>query len=233
MRKIDLRWILLAALLLAGPLQAKERSGELAPPEVQKEQDQILKSLTEGNKRHIQHRTLKSGLAKVMIVSCADSRVPPETVFNMKPGELFTNRAFGNIVDKDILASLEYGAVHLNCRVLVVLGHTKCSALKDAIAEHDHPRANWDSLNEQDLDAQLQPAVSEVEETNRQQEAREGKKLEGDAFLDAVVKSNVLHTMHSIREQSPLLWKLENSDMLRIVGAVYDLESGKVEWIKE
>ena len=233
MRKIDLRWILLAALVWVGPLQAKERSGELAPPEVRKEQEQIMKALVQGNKRHMQHRTLKSGLPQVMIVSCADSRVPPETVFNMKPGEIFTTRAFGNIVDKAILGGLEYGAVHLNCRVLVVLGHTDCTALKDAIEEHDHPRTTWDSLNEQDLDAQLQPAVSEVEETNRQQEAREGKKLEGEAFLDAVVKTNVLHTMRAIREQSPLLWRLENSDMLKIVGGVYDLKTGKVEWIQE
>ena len=149
--------------------------------------------------------------------------MPRETVFNLKPGEIFTNRAFGTIVDKSILASLEYGAEHLNCRVLVVLGHTNCSALKDAIEEHDHPRSEWRSLNQQDLNERLQPAVDSLLD----------KTLMGDARLDAVVRANVLNTMKTIREQSLVLWNLEQDDMIKIVGAIYHLDSGKVEWIKE
>ena len=182
-----------------------------------------MKMLMDGNRRHQKHVVRKSGLPRVMIVSCADSRVPPETVFNLKPGEIYTNRAFGNIVDKVILGSLEYGAEHLNCRVLVVMGHTGCTAVRDAIEEHDHPRPLWRSLNQQDLNQRLQPAVNAVLDQN----------LKGDALLDAVVRANVLNTMRTIREQSPLLWNLEQDDMIKIVGAVYHLDSGKVEWLKD
>jgi carbonic anhydrase len=75
--------------------------------------------------------------------------------------------------------------------------------------------------------------VAEVEESNLNLKAKTDKQLEGEALLEGVVKSNILHTMHSIREQSPLLWKMEQDDMLRIVGGVYNLDTGKVEWIKE
>ncbi len=240
MQTKHLKWILTAVLLSAIPVWAAERNGELLPytapkeaKEIKKEQDDVMKMLMAGNKYHTGHLKRKSGLPRVMVVSCADSRVPPETVFHVQPGELYTNRAFGNIVDKVILGSLEYGAEHLNCRVLVVMGHTECTALKDAIAENDHPRSEWRSLNQQALNEQLEPAVSEVEEAQKQAEAQTGKKLEGDDLLEAVVKANVLNTMHSIRQQSPMLWDLEQKDLLKIVGCVYHLDSGKVEWIKE
>ncbi|HEY5038200.1 MAG TPA: carbonic anhydrase [bacterium] len=233
MRIINPRWILLALFVFAAPLAARERTGELAPPKVKKEQDAIMKALMDGNKKHASHRTLKSGLPKIMVVSCADSRVPPEAVFNLKPGELYTNRAFGSIVDKVILGSLEYGAEILHCRVLVVLGHTNCTAVKEAIAEHNHPRTEWRSLNQRSLYEQIEPSVAEVEESNLNLKAKTDKQLEGEALLEGTVKSNILHTMHSIREQSPMLWKLEQDDLLRIVGGVYNLDTGKVEWIKE
>ncbi len=223
MRTISPRWILLLALLLAPPVVAAERTGVLAPPDVKKEQDAIMKTLTDGNKKHMHHVVRKDGLAHIMVVSCADSRVPPETVFNLKPGEIFVNRAFGTIVDKSILASLEYGAEHLGCKVLVVLGHTNCSALKEAIEEHDHPRAIWRSINQQDLDSRLQPSINAILD----------KSLLNEARLDAVVRSNVLNTMKTIREQSLVLWNLEQDDMIKVVGGIYHLDTGKVEWIKQ
>ncbi len=223
MRSIQARWVFLMTLILAAPLGAWERSGVLAPPEVKKEQDAIMKSLVEGNRHHMKHQDSLAGEPHIMIVSCADSRVPPETVFNLKAGKIFTTRAFGTIVDKSILGSLEYGAEHLNCRVLVVLGHTNCSALKEAIEEHDHPRSDWRSLNQQDLNERLQPAVNAIED----------KTLLGEARLDAVVRANVLNTINTIRQQSLVLWNMEQNDMIKIVGAVYHLDSGKVEWIKQ
>jgi len=223
---INARWIFLITLILAAPLGAWERTGVLAPPDVKKEQDKIIKMLTDGNKHFLNKGSLANGKPAIMIVSCADSHVPPEVVFNVKPGILFTTRAYGNIVDKSILASLEYGADPvdgLGCKVLVVLGHTNCTALGRAIKEHDHPRAIWRSLNEQDLDSRLQPAVNAIEDQT----------LMGEARLDAVVRTNVLNTIKTIREQSLVLWNLEQDDMLKIVGAVYHKDTGKVEWIKQ
>jgi carbonic anhydrase len=233
MRPTNPKWILLAVVLLAMPLGARERTGELAPAEVKKEQDAIMKALETGNKHHMNNLSRKPGLARVIVVSCADSRVPPEVVFHMPPGELFTARAFGNIVDKELLATLEYGAEHLGCKVLVVMGHTNCSALKEAIEEHNHPRTEWRSLNQKALYQELEPAVAEVEEDQRIAQARTGKVLVGEAFLDAVVRTNILSTMHAIREQSPLIWNLEQGDMIKMVGCIYHLDSGKVEWIKQ
>jgi len=232
MRHTSPKWILLAVVLLATPLWAGERTGVLEP-DVKKETDAIMKALEAGNKHHMHNLVRKSGGPKIMVVSCADSRIPPEVVFHMQPGELFITRAFGNIVDKEILATLEYGAEHLNCKVLVVLGHTNCSALKDAIEEHNHPRTEWRSLNQEALYEKLEPAVSEVEEDQRLSKARTGKELVGEGFLDAVVRVNILSTMRAIREQSPVLWDLEQKDLIKVVGGIYHLDSGKVEWIKE
>jgi carbonic anhydrase len=244
MRKINPKWILAAALLWAAPLWAAERNGELLPytasspaqaRQIKKEQDDALKSLIAGNKRFMRHGPRHTGNPTVMIVSCADAHVPPETIFGVKPGTLYTNRAFGNIVDKVILASLEYGAEHLGCKVLVVMGHTGCTALETAIEEHDHPRPDdqWRSLNQKALYEELEPAVAEVEQVQKEDEARTGKSLKGEALLNAVVKANVLSTMHAIREQSPLLWDLEQKDFLKIVGCIYNKDTGKVDWIKE
>ena len=217
---------LLMVLLLVSPLGARERTGELAPADIQKTQQEIMKALKDGNEYHMAHIVRKSGLPKVMVVSCADSRVPPEVVFHMKPGELYVNRAWGNIVDKVILGSLEYGATHLHCSVLVALGHTDCTALQQAIKEHDHPKATealWRSLNLEDLNGRLQPAVEAVTETSLSPKER----------VDAVVRTNVINTMRTIREQSPTLWQLENGDLLKIVGCVYHIDGGRVEWLKE
>src|SRR5665213_238612 len=210
-------------LILTLPVNAVERTGVLAPADVKKVQDAVMQMLISGNKINQAHLVLKPGLPKLMMVSCADSRVEPEVIFHMKPGEIYTVRAFGNIVDKSILGSLEYGADKLQCRVLVVLGHTHCSALQEAISEHDNPTSVWRSLNLQDLNTRLQPAVESVTD----------KTLSDDDRLDAVVRANVLNTMRTIREASPDLWQLEQDDMLKIVGGVYNLKTGKVEWLKE
>jgi carbonic anhydrase len=210
-------------LILTLPVNAVERTGILAPADVKKEQDEVMQMLISGNKINQAHIVLKPGLPKLMMVSCADSRVEPEVIFHMKPGEIYTVRAFGNIVDKSILGSLEYGADKLQCRVLVVLGHTHCSALQEAISEHDNPTSVWRSLNLQDLNDRLQPAVESVTD----------KSLSDNDRLDAVVRANVLNTMRTIREESPDLWQLEQDDMLKIVGGIYHLNTGKVEWLKE
>ena len=243
MRTINPRWMLFAAFLLAAPLMATDRSGVLLTDEkagatketkeIKKEQDDIMKRLVSGNKAHMQNLNRKHGIPHIMVVSCADSRVPPEIVFHMQAGELYTVRAYGNIVDQDILASLEYGVEHLNARVIVVLGHTDCTALKDAIDEHQHPRTEWRSLNQKALYEKLEPAVAEVEHSQKISEARNGNHLEGGAFWDAVVRTNILSTMHVIREQSPTIWQAENNDTIKIVGCIYHLENGKIEWIKE
>lgn len=256
MRTIHPKWFLLAAALGATSLWAAGRTGILLTSDkvdatkeqkaewkaIKKDQDDVMKMLAAGNKRHVNHMVHGKN-PRLMVISCADSHVDPDAVFAAKPGDIFTIRAYGNVVDKVILASLEYGANGmeetgkdgLGIHVLVVMGHTDCTAIKSAIEEHDNPRADdqWDSLNEKALYEPLEPAVAEVEETQKQTEAQMGKKLEGEDFIGAVVKTNVLNTMHQIRQQSPILWHLEQKDILKIVGCIYHKDTGKVEWIKE
>lgn len=245
MRTTYPKWILLAAILGTTSLWAADRTGALLEDygdvkttkedkAIKKEQDDLMKMLVSGNKYHVKHMVHGKD-PRVMVVSCADSHVTPEAVFHAQPGELFVNRAFGNVVDKVILASLEYGAKELGCRVLVVMGHTDCTAVKGAMDEHANPRTEdqWDSLSQKALYEEIEPAVAEVEEVENKSEAQTGKKLEGKDLIEAAVKTNVLNTMHDIRQQSPILWGLEKKDYLKIVGCVYHKDSGKVEWIKE
>ncbi len=246
MRVIHPKRLLAAAVLLATlPLWAAERTGALLDDygdvkttkeekAIKKEQDAILRMLIAGNKRHVQHMVHGKD-PRVMVVSCADSHVTPESVFNASPGELFVNRAFGNVVDKVILASLEYGATVLHCPVLVVMGHTDCTAVEGAIQEHDNPRTEdqWDSLNQKALYEELEPSVDEVEQAQDESAAQTGNRLTGGPFLEAVVRANVLNTMRQIRQKSPVLWHLEQKDYLKIVGCIYHKDTGKVDWIKE
>jgi carbonic anhydrase len=248
MRISDAKWVLLAAMIGTAPLWAADRTGILLTSDqqegtkeqkaewkaIKKDQDAVMKTLISGNKYHAAHMVHGKD-PQVMVVSCADSHVTPETVFHVPAGYLFVNRAFGNVVDKVILASLEYGATNLGCHVLVVMGHTDCTAVKGAMDEHANPRTEdqWSSLNQKALYERIEPAVAEVEAVQEKTEAQTGTPLEGEALVEATVKTNVLNTMHDIRQQSPILWGLENKDYLKIVGCVYHKDSGKVEWIKE
>jgi carbonic anhydrase len=228
MRTLDMKRVLALGLLLTAPLWAAERTGILLKdtPEIKKAQDDVMKTLNAGNKKHMGNVSRKGGLPRVMMVSCADSRIPLEKVFSVPAGEIFTFRAFGNVVDKVILGGLEYGAQTLDCRVLVVLGHTGCTAVKEAIGEHDHPRPSehlWRSLNRKDLIDRLKPAVAAIRHKEMTEEQRH----------EAVVRQNVYNVMRTIREQSVVLWDLEQDDIVKIVGGVYHLDSGKVEWLKQ
>jgi carbonic anhydrase len=242
MRILSPKLIFSALILLAMPLWAEERTGILltddnlkvteTQKEIKKDQDDVMKMLIAGNKRHSKHM-VHGIVPRIMVVSCSDAHVPPDAVFNTKPGELYTNRAWGNIVDQALLGSLEYGAEQLNCRVLVVMGHSDCTALREAIAEYNHPRTEWRSLNQQALYQRLEPGVAEMIKAQDETEAQAGKRLEGQDLIDAVVKNNVLNTIHDIREQSPVLWRLEQDDVLKIVGCIYHKDTGIVEWIKQ
>ncbi len=240
MSKLNLKWLIPGILLLAAPLWAAERTGVLLPytapekaTEIKKEQDDAMMKLIGGNQYFVKHQTEHAANPSVMVVSCSDSHTPPESIFHMKTGELFVNRVFGNVVDKVILGSLEYGAQTLNCRVLVVMGHSGCTAIKGAIAEYRHARTSWVSMNQESLYNQIEPAVAEVENTQKHIKAKTDIELKGDDFDEAVVRVNILSTMRYIREQSPILWDLEHKDILKIVGCIYHKETGKVEWIKE
>ena len=192
----------------------------------------LLKKLIEGNKRFVEGKLLHPGrtpkdfqalaegqMPLVGIVGCADSRVPPEVVFDQGVGDLFVVRVAGNIVDGAgplVKGSLEFGVGVLGVRLILVLGHTACGAVKAAI-EHIEGNDNLPgSIG--DLIDPIRPIVRSV------------KGQTGDKLVN-VTKANVIAGVRRLETLNPILAKLVKSGELLVAGGVYDLATGKVEMV--
>lgn len=153
------------------------------------------------------------------ILSCIDSRVSAELVFDQGLGDVFSIRIAGNFVNEDILGSMEFGCKLAGTMLVVVLGHTSCGAIKGAC---DHARLG----NLTALIKKIEPAVAAVKEPT-EKSLRNSKNLE---FVDRVSAKNVEITIDNIRERSPVLADMEEKGEILIVGAMYDLATGSVEF---
>lgn len=151
------------------------------------------------------------------ILSCIDSRVSAELVFDQGLGDIFSIRIAGNFVNEDILGSMEFGCKLAGTKLIVVLGHTSCGAIKGAC---DHAKlGNLTKMLEK-----IEPAVNAVSEPS-DQSLRNSQNLE---FVDEVSKKNVELTMQNIRKQSDVLAEMEKKGEVKIVGGMYDLSNGEV-----
>jgi carbonic anhydrase len=148
------------------------------------------------------------------VLSCADSRVPPEIVFDHGPGDLFVVRVAGNVVNRDRLASIEYGVEFLGVPLVMVLGHSRCGAVDAAIKVLRKKAALPGHLPE--LIRTLKPAVIVAERTRR-----------GD-LLESAIAENVRRQVTALRNSPPVVKRLYAGRKIDIVGAVYDLATGKV-----
>lgn len=146
-----------------------------------------------------------------IVLSCADSRVPPEIIFNAGLGDVFVVRSAGQVIDQSVLASVEYGAEHLHAPVLVVMGHEFCGAVKAAIETTTSLGPNLDFL----LKA-IKPAVSRTANTPAQDR------------LKAAVMANVEQVVNDALAKSAILKHMVQGGELTIVGAFYEIESGRV-----
>jgi carbonic anhydrase len=151
-----------------------------------------------------------------VILSCIDSRAPAETIMDLGIGDVFNARVAGNIVNDDILGSMEFGCKVAGAKVILVMGHTACGAIKGAIDKVE--LGNLTALL-----AKIRPAV----EATKFDGERSAKNL---AFVDAVARTNVQLTMTNIRSRSAVLAGLESEGALKIAGAMYNLETGAVEF---
>lgn len=151
-----------------------------------------------------------------VILSCIDSRAPAETIMDLGIGDVFNARVAGNIANDDILGSMEFGCKVAGAKVVLVMGHTACGAIKGAIDKVE--LGNLTTLL-----AKIRPAV----EATKFDGERSAKNL---AFVDAVARTNVQLTMTSIRSRSAVLAGLESEGALKIAGAMYNLETGAVEF---
>lgn len=153
------------------------------------------------------------------ILSCIDSRVSAELVFDQGLGDIFSIRIAGNFVNQDILGSMEFACKLAGTKLIVVLGHTSCGAVKGAC---DHARMG----NLTALINKIEPAVYAVEEPKDKSE-RNSSNLE---FVDAVSKKNVEMTLENVRSQSVILSEMEKNGEIKIVGGMYDISTGGVEF---
>ena len=189
--------------------------------------DSVLAELKTGNKHHVTHRyqhphetldrqrQLVSGQhPHAEILSCSDSRVPPEIIFDQGLGDLFIIRVAGNVASDVEIGSLEYGAEHLHIPLLVVLGHESCGAVTAAV-QGDLSEGHIAALV--DL---IKPAVDKT------------RGMPGDPVANAV-RLNVEMVVKQLRSSTPILSELVAHGKLRIVGAVYSIETGSVTWLPD
>jgi len=152
-------------------------------------------------------------------VGCADSRVSPEIIFDVGLGDLFVVRVAGNVVDELVIGSVEYALTALYTPLVIVLGHTDCGAVKSALERQRRYRFLSFSLSS--LITAVQPAIDR---------AREGAETD-EEMLDLAVRHNAMIMAERLVERSSIVQRLQRQGQLLLVPAVYDLRTGKVEWL--
>lgn len=198
----------------------KETQANLTP-------EMALQILKEGNERFVNnikaHRNLleqanetKSGqFPFAAILSCIDSRTSAELIFDQGLGDIFSIRIAGNILNDDILGSMEFACKIAGSKLIVVLGHTKCGAIEGACD-------NVELGHITTLLNKVKPAIAIETETKSERNSK------NKAFVQNVTRHNVTLTVKQIKEQSPLLREMEQSGKIKIIGGLYDLDTGKV-----
>jgi carbonic anhydrase len=152
-----------------------------------------------------------------VILGCVDSRVPAEIIFDVGIGDTFNGRVAGNVVNDDLLGSMEFACAVSGAKLVLVLGHTSCGAVKGAI--DDVVLGNLTGLL-----ARIKPAIPETK--------FEGEKSsKNPTYVDAVARTNVAVALENIRRRSPVLTDLEKKGSIQIIGAMYNLANGAVDFV--
>lgn len=212
--------LLIAATILLSGLKVSASTFENLSSE------EALKKLIDGNTRFVelemQHpdetKNRRSEMMKgqhpfVVILSCSDSRVPPEIIFDQGLGDIFEIRNAGNVLDKHTIGSIEYAVMHLGVKLIVIMGHQDCGAVA-ATLSGTHETKYIESLKRS-----IEPAVKKCEK-------------EGNVSSDAVVKAHVILDIQELLSQDTELNKYMKENNVKIVPAYYHLDSGKVEFFK-
>lgn len=189
--------------------------------------EKALELLKEGNKRFINNLKANRNLLQqanetsegqhpfAVILSCIDSRTSAEIIFDQGLGDIFSVRIAGNIINEDILGSMEFACKIAGSKIITVLGHTNCGAIKGAC---DHVEMG----NLTSLLAKIRPAIDD--ETS----VIENRNSNNDAFIDKVTLINVQRTMTSIMQRSPILKDMIENNEIKLVGGIHNISSGEV-----
>jgi len=191
--------------------------------------DTALQLLKDGNRRFLENSRANRNLLEqveatregqwpfAVVLSCIDSRAPAELLFDLGIGDVFNARVAGNFVNRDILGSMEFGCKVAGAKLIVVMGHTHCGAVKGAC---DDVRLG----NLTDMLAKLRPAVESVAEPADPAQRNSGN----PEFVQLVSEKNVEMVLDAIREHSPVLQEMSEAGEIRLVGAMYDVQTGAV-----
>jgi len=200
--------------------QSKETQSQLTA-------DSALEMLIKGNKRFVENQKINRELNTqvsqtsagqfpfAVVLSCIDSRVPAEIVFDQGIGDIFSARVAGNVINADVLGSIEYGCKVAGSKVVVVMGHTKCGAVTAACA-----RVELGNITE--LLSKITPSVDKI---------HPGKTDLTGEEVEEVSIENIKHSIEAMRKQSPILAEMEKSGEIKIVGANYSVQTGKVQFL--
>ena len=193
--------------------------------------DEVLRVLQDGNRRFVSgtltsrdHSKLVREAAtgqfpKAMILSCVDSRIPVEDVFDRGIGDVFVARVAGNFENTDILGSIEFACKVSGAKLVLVLGHEHCGAVKAAI--DDAVLGNITQMLKN-----IKPAVESISGY------KGDKSSNNPEFVHMVAEKNVRLTIEDIRTRSPILKEMEDAGKIKIVGAMYDMDTGEVEFLE-
>ena len=191
--------------------------------------DAVIELLKQGNADFVQGNTKErdeiAQLAEssrdgqhplAIVLSCIDARVPVEMIFDKGVGDIFVTRVAGNVVSGDILGSMEYACEHSGSKVVVVMGHKQCGAVHSACE-------NVQAGNMTDMLAKIKPAIETL--SNDSTDVHDG------AFQNEVARQNAINMVDAVRQGSEILREMEEKGEIKIVAAVFDIESGVVEFL--
>jgi carbonic anhydrase len=228
----------LAALTWGGLLASAGEEHATNP--VKPSPEDVLSRLREGNARfaagksahpHLSPARLRQAGAEdqgkhafVTVIGCSDSRVPVECIFDVGVMDMFVIRVAGNVVDVDEAGSIEYGLAHVYTPVLVVLGHTKCGAVTAVYKNCTGRHAN--------LERNIPALVDNISPAVKRALARQDFASDSEA-IDACIVENVWQGIHDLFHESPTARRLVRAGTSKVVGAVYDVGTGKVRWLDE
>jgi carbonic anhydrase len=195
--------------------------------------EEILEGLKEGNQRFVSNnltqqdyqaqveKTSSGQYPEAVVIACIDSRVPVESIFDKSIGDIFVARVAGNFVNEDILGSTEFATAVAGSKVVVVMGHEHCGAVKSAI----------DDVEMGNITAMLSKIRPAVEISEDEYEGEGEMTSSNDDYVTHVVNTNVRYTIEQMRERSEIIAELERNGEVVIAGAFYDLDTGVVTFL--
>lgn len=220
------------------PTMRVQKDMPMTPPE--RTPANAMKMLKEGNARFVAGeainphtstaRLVQSGkesqgdYAYATVITCSDSRVPVERIFDAGVMDIFVIRVAGNVCNTDEVGSIEYGLAHVHTPVLLVLGHTQCGAVT-AVTHAVHGEGHA-------LERNIPPLVAPIEPAVRRAMAMHSD-VHGDAIIPYAIEENVWQGIEDLFMKSPATRNLVNEGKAKVVGAIYDVSTGKVDWLPE